>query len=99
MNRACADEQCGITFPDQSPSFLHGFEVGRIWQQMEDGMLLIEEVVSVANEAVLLQLGLACGYTVSFFSLATTSEQQTVLLRRQPRRWPLVPCNAERKEV
>jgi hypothetical protein len=26
-----------VSFPDQSDSFVHGFEAGMIWQQMQDG--------------------------------------------------------------
>jgi len=87
-----------IAFPDQSPSFLHGFELGRIWQQIADGMILIEDVVSTANEAALLELGLACGYDVAFDSLAYSSDRQAMTLRRKRNRL-FLPGDTEHEEV
>lgn len=32
-----------VSFPDQSASFVHGFEAGQIWQRLSDGETLIED--------------------------------------------------------
>lgn len=42
-----------LAFPDESPSFVHGFEAGGLWERMARGETPIElEVAHSANEEV-----------------------------------------------
>lgn len=56
--------RCLVPFPDQSPSFVHGFEAGMIWQQMVAGASVIEPPIAVhsANAEVYRRMAAAQGY-------------------------------------
>jgi hypothetical protein len=45
-----------ISFPDQSPSFVHGCEFGMIYQRAKEGHLFEQETVHAANQEVLTRM-------------------------------------------
>ena len=60
------DYSCIVPFPDQSKSFVHGFEAGMIWQCMLDGEREISPDVAVHadNEEVFRRMASAQGYDI-----------------------------------
>jgi hypothetical protein len=52
-----------LAFPDQSPNFVHGFDCGRIWQQMSDGKLIIEATMVSEVRATVEAMAMAKGWT------------------------------------
>lgn len=62
-----ADWQPLVAFSDDgSPSYVHGFEAGMIWQQMQDQQADIDATVHVENEGTLQAMANASGYTMTF---------------------------------
>jgi hypothetical protein len=59
-----------LAFPDQSPSFVHGFACGRIWQAMTEfpGRDLVETVVSEVRPTIE-AMAMAKGWTENFTEL------------------------------
>lgn len=61
-----AEFRCLVPFPDQSASFVHGFEAGLIWQRMNAGEQVIgtnyEIATHSANEEVFRRTADAHGY-------------------------------------
>jgi hypothetical protein len=55
-----------VSFPDQSASFTHGFEAGRLDQRMSTSETPIEECVHSDNEEVLRRLAEHQGYAVEW---------------------------------
>jgi hypothetical protein len=59
-----------LAFPDQSPSFTHGFTCGRIWQQMAVGQLhlnfAIEETVLAETRPTIEAMAMAKGWVEEF---------------------------------
>ena len=55
-----------VSFPDQSDSFVHGFEAGMIWQRMQAGEAVIESPLPYhfANCEVFHRLAEAGGYDI-----------------------------------
>jgi hypothetical protein len=56
-----------VSFPDQSASFVNGFEAGMIWQQMQDGDSLIGShglPYHAENVEVIKRMAEAAGYQV-----------------------------------
>ena len=51
---------------DESSSYVHGFEAGVIWQQMEDKHAEIDATVHVENEGTLQNMANAAGYAMIF---------------------------------
>ncbi|TCU34029.1 hypothetical protein [Rhizobium azibense] len=64
-----AEFQCLVPFPDQSDSFVNGFEAGMVWQRMINGERLIggnEEIaMHSANADVFRRMASAHGYDVT----------------------------------
>lgn len=58
-----------ISFPDQSASFVHGFEAGRIWALMKDGKAVITETVSHENADLFSQMAARCDYDLTLKDL------------------------------
>lgn len=58
-----------ISFPDQSASFVHGFEAGRIWQQMKNLTPVIKETVAHENAELYSQMAARNDYTLSLTDL------------------------------
>lgn len=53
-----------VRFEDQSPSYCHGFEAGKIWKSMEDGLMQIEATVREENLSTLRRMADAMKYTM-----------------------------------
>lgn len=51
-----------VAFPDGSPSFVHGFEAGTIWQRMQTKETPIEATLHFANTEVFSRMAEAAGY-------------------------------------
>lgn len=60
------DFKCLVPFPDESPSFVYGFESGMIWQRMESDETEIETNVPLhyENRKVFERMASARGYDV-----------------------------------
>lgn len=52
-----------LSFPDQSPSFAHGFTCGRIWQQMTENRAVIEHTVREGCKSTIEAMAMAKGWT------------------------------------
>ena len=53
-----------LAFPDQSPSFAHGFTCGRIWQQMQDNPAADIKVTVLADVLPTIEaMAMAKGWT------------------------------------
>lgn len=55
-----------VTFPDGSPSFVHGFEAGGIWHDMQGAPREFERTVHTENEEVVRRMARHMGYKVEF---------------------------------
>lgn len=55
-----------FSFPDQSPSFVNGFEAGLVWAEVERGKAVIKRTVHAQNEEVFRRMAKARGYAISF---------------------------------
>jgi len=57
-----------VAFPDGSPSFVHGFEAGQIWQRIRDGREAEIEKLTVhsANEEVIRRMAITDGWECEF---------------------------------
>ena len=54
-----------VSFPDQSPTFCHGFEAGKLWAEMRGGLSAeIETTTRVENREVILRMATAEGWEV-----------------------------------
>lgn len=54
-----------VSFPDQSASFVHGFEAGGLWQQMRGGAVAeIEQTTHVENREVIARMAAAEGWSI-----------------------------------
>jgi len=62
-----SDYRLIVSFPDESSSFVNGYEAGAIGYRMEHtAEQVIEETVHTANEAVLNAMGAGFGWSVAF---------------------------------
>lgn len=52
-----------IEFPDQSPSFVHGFETGRLWERLGTGASTIVDWFSPENFELIKMMCGHFGYT------------------------------------
>lgn len=52
-----------LAFPDQSPSFAHGFTCGRIWQQMSENKPVIQETVLAETQTTIEAMAMSKGWT------------------------------------
>lgn len=56
-----------VSFEDQSPSYVHGFEAGMLWHRMEAGAEAeIELMVHSANRETINRMAIAKGWTATF---------------------------------
>lgn len=55
-----------VSFPDQSETFVLGFEAGMIWQQMQDGNVSLDVNVHTKNIEVLTRMCAASGVSPKF---------------------------------
>jgi len=51
-----------LAFPDESPSFAHGFEAGLLYQRLLAGETPIEDVAHAENREVVSRMAERCGY-------------------------------------
>lgn len=63
-----ADFGCRVPFPDQSPSFVHGFEAGMLWGKMTTGKDPIDSDLPyhADNRAVFERMAAAEGYVMEW---------------------------------
>lgn len=54
-----------VAFPDESASFVHGFEAGQIWQLMSIGSMEIGQTVHVENLEVINRMARSAGYELT----------------------------------
>jgi hypothetical protein len=54
-----------VSFPDQSESFVHGFEAGIIWNKMEQGIETFEQNIHEENKDLVKEMCNKSGYTFS----------------------------------
>jgi hypothetical protein len=84
--------RCLVPFPDESQSFVHGFEAGMIWRRMNAGEAVIggldEIALHVENEEVFRRMGAAHGYTVDV--LPPRDGWITVMFTKNPKRFGVV---------
>lgn len=58
-----------VGFPDGSPSFVHGFQAGQIWECMARGDPSMALTVRLDNEEVIRRMAAAKGYDVKWEAL------------------------------
>lgn len=58
-----------VVFPDGSPSFVYGFEAGKIWEVMVRGTDSFSGPVSLPNKEVLERMCIAQGYSMDWEDL------------------------------
>ena len=58
--------KCLVAFPDESASFVHGFEAGIVWECLQHDEAVFETVVHEANRKVLERMALASGYVAEW---------------------------------
>jgi len=76
-----------VSFPDQSPNFVHGFEAGQIWQRLESGSELeIEATTHVDNREVIRRMADQCGFETDIRPTDVEGWDQTTLTKRRPAR-------------
>ncbi len=54
-----------VRFDDQSPSFVHGFEAGQVWEQIEKKRSIINRTVHAINEDLFRRMARDHGYSIS----------------------------------
>lgn len=87
-NTEAEDYRLVVAFPDESASFVHGYEAGAIGYRMEHtAEQVIEETVHTANEEVLQRMGAGFGWSVEFRPTdPPMDEWRVVEVRRLPQR-------------
>ncbi|MDE2098013.1 MAG: hypothetical protein KGL39_12240 [Patescibacteria group bacterium] len=74
-----------VSFPDQSASFVHGFEAGRIDEQMRGGHVTeIEVTTHTENREVLTRMAVAVGWDIECKSSGTSGWDFTKLVKTKP---------------
>lgn len=68
VSEDAAEFRCLVPFPDASPSFVHGFEAGMVWQRMVCGETPIDNdcAYHTENRAVFCGMATAQGYDAEF---------------------------------
>ena len=94
-NTGLQDGEMGllVKFDDESSSYVNGFEAGMIWQQMQDGVPLIEPEIPVhtANMVTFERMAKAADYTAIFEQVDDMPEWMGVIFEKTIRRLTLVP--------
>jgi hypothetical protein len=70
-----------VAFPDQSPSFAHGVEAGKIWMRLKTEAGTIECVTMVENAEVLRRLAEYQGWRVEHTLSEVAGWNQTTFTR------------------
>ena len=78
------DERWGlmVAFPDQSASFVHGFEAGQLWAAMEAGTADLERTVHAENCEVIKRMARRMGYEVAAWNSTAVPGWVNVALRK-----------------
>lgn len=71
-----------VSFTDESPSFVHGFEAGQIWQDMNNNRP-IDLTVHAENREIIERMAVASGYEAVFMN---TELKEWLYLRAEKRR-------------
>lgn len=87
-----AEFHCLVPFPDGSPSFVHGFEAGMIWQRMSAGESFIggrdEIALHTANAEVFQRMAAAADYDIE---LSIVDENwMTATFSKRPKRFVVI---------
>lgn len=79
-----------VSFPDQSASFVHGFEAGGLWERMASGMMAeIEATTHIENREIIARMADSRGWDVEVTASDVTGWDYTKLTkRRAPRERP-----------
>ena len=81
-----ADGEWGlvVAFPDGSPSFVHGFEAGGIWERMRSGREAEIEITTQSdNREVLRRMAIAEGWTLESKPTEVEGWDYTVLTKNR----------------
>lgn len=54
-----------VSFDDESPSFVHGFEAGQVWEQIERKRAVIKKTVHAVNLKLYRRMAASAGYAIS----------------------------------
>ena len=73
-----------VSFPDQSASFVHGFEAGQLWLLMEWASPEIERTVHDANREVINRMASRLGYATTWRSTEVDSWSIVTLTKTRP---------------
>lgn len=74
-----------VAFPDESPSFAHGFQAGQIWEAMKRSDPRIEATVLAENEEVCMRMARSQGYTMTCDKIVGYPEwRDLVLVKNAP---------------
>jgi hypothetical protein len=73
-----------LLFPDESASFVHGFEGGIVWAQIEAGMQTIERTVHTANETLYRRMAERMGYGIEFDASEVEGWAELRMVKRCP---------------
>lgn len=76
-----------VSFPDDSHSFVHGFEAGKLWEQMESGDVAeIEMTTHVANREVIRRMADHLGWELEVADTLVEGWDITTLTKRRAER-------------
>lgn len=76
-----------VSFPDQSASFVHGFEMGQLWQRMEHGAEAeITATVHDENREVIVRSADALGWSAEIRTSSVFGWAEATLVKRRPSR-------------
>lgn len=56
--------ECILAFDDQSESFVHGFEAGKIYTNMDQNPLMIQQTLHKANTKLFIKMARLKGYEI-----------------------------------
>ena len=73
-----------VSFPDESESFVHGFESGIVWAKIEAGLNLIEVTIHAQNEEVMRRMARARGYDIDIKKTDFVGWLEATLRKNRP---------------
>lgn len=81
--------QLVVSFPDQSPSFGHGLEAGKLWEQMRAGHVAeIEATTHLENREVIRRIADHLGWSTEVLPQLDGWDFTTLVKTRSPRGRP-----------
>lgn len=76
--------QLRVAFPDESPSFVYGFEAGKLWAQMLSGIVAeIEAVTHSENREIISRMAIAEGWDIEQEPTAIGGWDHTKLIKQR----------------